>query len=219
MANSTFSGPVRSQNGFQEWNGTAWVPVAGGGGGGGAIIELGDGASASNIGVPDNRYSEDMYSTTPTGATAGNIIQLPVIGVNEAYKIRTQIGTASTVAAWAIQLPAIPGTDISAFIGGDFAANFITAQVFNPTLGTYVDTPAVFAMADTTISGPTDTMYLYGIFEAAGNLEITRYPNLVVPGFGAVAVFGQTGIPLMGYGTIPIGDPFIYPWTQLLYTP
>lgn len=33
MANTTFKGPVRSQNGFQEWNGSAWVPVAGGGGG------------------------------------------------------------------------------------------------------------------------------------------------------------------------------------------
>lgn len=217
MASSTFSGPVRSQNGFQEWDGTAWVPVAGGGGGG-AIIELGDNAS-ENFGVPDNRYSEDMYNTPPTGATAGNIIQLPVIGVNEAYKIRTRIGTASSQAAWAIRLPVIPGTDISAFIVGSFAANFITAEVYNPTLSAYVDTPAVFARADTTVSTPTDTMYLYGIFEPTGNLEITRYPNIVVPGFGAVAVFGQTGIPLMGYGTIPIGDPFIYPWTQLLETP
>ena len=32
MANTTFSGPVRSQNGFQEWDGSAWVPVGGGGG-------------------------------------------------------------------------------------------------------------------------------------------------------------------------------------------
>lgn len=33
MANSTFSGPVRSQNGFQELVDGVWVPVGGGGGG------------------------------------------------------------------------------------------------------------------------------------------------------------------------------------------
>jgi hypothetical protein len=38
MANTTFSGPVRSQNGFQEWDGTEWVPVGGGGGGGAVLI-------------------------------------------------------------------------------------------------------------------------------------------------------------------------------------
>lgn len=32
MANTTFKGPVRSQNGFQELVDGAWVPVAGGGG-------------------------------------------------------------------------------------------------------------------------------------------------------------------------------------------
>ena len=36
MANSTFSGPVRSQNGFQELVGGVWTPL--GGGGGSAII-------------------------------------------------------------------------------------------------------------------------------------------------------------------------------------
>jgi hypothetical protein len=29
MANTTFNGPVRSENGFQEWDGSAWVPVSG----------------------------------------------------------------------------------------------------------------------------------------------------------------------------------------------
>jgi hypothetical protein len=38
MANTTFKGPVRSENGFQEWDGSAWVPVAGGGGGGEVMI-------------------------------------------------------------------------------------------------------------------------------------------------------------------------------------
>jgi hypothetical protein len=35
MANSTFSGPVRSQNGFQELVDGVWTPLGGGGGGGG----------------------------------------------------------------------------------------------------------------------------------------------------------------------------------------
>jgi len=38
MGITTFSGPVRSDNGFQEWNGSEWVPVAGGGGGSSAIV-------------------------------------------------------------------------------------------------------------------------------------------------------------------------------------
>lgn len=38
MANSTFSGPVRSQNGFQELVDGVWVPVGGGGGGSAAVV-------------------------------------------------------------------------------------------------------------------------------------------------------------------------------------
>jgi len=41
MANTTFKGPVRSQNGFQEWDGSAWVPI--GGGGGSAVLAESDG--------------------------------------------------------------------------------------------------------------------------------------------------------------------------------
>jgi hypothetical protein len=43
MANTTFKGPVRSQNGFLEWDGSAWVPVGGGGGGGSALIAVPNG--------------------------------------------------------------------------------------------------------------------------------------------------------------------------------
>lgn len=38
MANSTFSGPVRSQNGFQELVDGVWTPVGSGGGGGSAAV-------------------------------------------------------------------------------------------------------------------------------------------------------------------------------------
>jgi hypothetical protein len=38
MANTTFKGPVRSQNGFQELVDGVWTPVGGGGGGGGSAI-------------------------------------------------------------------------------------------------------------------------------------------------------------------------------------
>ena len=44
MGITTFSGPVRSDNGFQEWNGSEWVPVAGGGGGGSVIAASNDGS-------------------------------------------------------------------------------------------------------------------------------------------------------------------------------
>ncbi len=54
MANTTFNGPVRSENGFQEWDGSAWVPV--GGGGGTATM------------VPYNALSASI--TLPSGATA-----------------------------------------------------------------------------------------------------------------------------------------------------
>jgi len=52
MANTTFKGPVRSQNGFQEWNGSAWVPVAGGGGGGGSAIYVPNGTTQIILPVP-----------------------------------------------------------------------------------------------------------------------------------------------------------------------
>lgn len=38
MANSTFSGPVRSQNGFQELVDGVWTPLGGGGGGGSVVV-------------------------------------------------------------------------------------------------------------------------------------------------------------------------------------
>lgn len=38
MANTTFKGPVRSQNGFQQLVDGVWTPVGGGGGGGTSVL-------------------------------------------------------------------------------------------------------------------------------------------------------------------------------------
>lgn len=50
MANTTFNGPVRSQNGFQELVNGVWTPV--GGGGSAAVVVLRDPASQTNITLP-----------------------------------------------------------------------------------------------------------------------------------------------------------------------
>jgi hypothetical protein len=49
MANSTFSGPVRSQNGFQELVDGVWTPLGGGGGGGVNFIPYTPGITTYNI--------------------------------------------------------------------------------------------------------------------------------------------------------------------------
>lgn len=38
MANTTFNGPVRSENGFQELVDGVWTPLGGGGGGGSVVV-------------------------------------------------------------------------------------------------------------------------------------------------------------------------------------
>ena len=69
MGITTFSGPVRSDNGFQEWNGSEWVPVAGGGGGGGnvSIVPLPIPASGTNtVTLPTPTQAGQVYFTFPT---------------------------------------------------------------------------------------------------------------------------------------------------------
>ena len=66
MANSTFSGPVRSQNGFLEWDGTDWVPISGGGGS--AIIPITDADKGTQI-------------ILPTTAAVGDQITYQVMGL------------------------------------------------------------------------------------------------------------------------------------------
>jgi hypothetical protein len=216
MANTTFNGPVRSQNGFQEWNGTAWVPVAGGGGA--TEIFLGDQYSPNFFGNPDNRYSDSQNSVPPTGPTAGTIIQLPQIAVGQSYRIRSDSGSGSGY-TWAIQLPSIPGTDMSAFFEPVCAANYVYDSVYNSDLDVYTYTPAVFYFSIGTVGEtPLDTMYLYGAPQIWAPLEITRLPDVTVPGFGMVALFNQSATPTFKY-QYPLPDWFVYPYTQLLPAP
>lgn len=216
MANTTFNGPVRSQNGFEEWNGSAWVPVAGGGGS--TPILLGDEYSALLSGTPDNRYSDLKTAVPPTGPTAGTIIQLPQIAVGQSYTIRSDGGSGGSN-VWAIQLPPIPGTNLSAFFDPTFAANYVTDSVYNPALEVYTETPAVLYVSRGTAAGePLDTMYLYGAPQIWAPLEITRLQDITVPGFGVVAVFNQSATPTIIFQN-PFPDWFVYPYTQLLPTP
>lgn len=66
MANSTFSGPVRSQNGFQELVDGVWTPVGGGGSGAGLVL-------VTRPTAPPPNPSDVLYQFIPTPTT-------PVIG-------------------------------------------------------------------------------------------------------------------------------------------
>jgi hypothetical protein len=95
MANTTFKGPVRSQNGFQEWDGSAWVPVAGGGGGGGSHILL----------TPDNAYGE-----IGVGVTSGVEVTVSTLEPGQSVKIVLSAQGyldyfAGTPYVWKINLP------------------------------------------------------------------------------------------------------------------
>lgn len=201
MANTTFNGPVRSQNGFQEWNGSAWVPVAGGGGNVSVFLN----ASATAFGA-DNRYSDDSSQDPPTGPTAGNIIQLPAIEVGQAYSIIGISGGSQD--AWALQLPSISGVDLTVYSGLPFSASYDDGNFPVATVtATYATYSSVFT--------PVDTLYIYGRMESQPVLQIGRGPNLVVPGFGTLAVFFQLTTPIFRFAT-PAPDPYVYPYTQLL---
>jgi hypothetical protein len=193
MANSTFSGPVRSQNGFQEWNGTAWVPVAGGGGGT-TFVDI----------LSENSYTDDYYADPPTGPTAGTTIQLPVIGVGETYTVLVG-GSGGGLQAWALQFPSIPGTDLTSYYG-----------YYNvKSIGG--DSPLLTVLEEycTSANGPADTVYIYGFIYTP--MQIIRLEDIVVPGFGTVALFQQIVPPSMNITQYP--NPFVYPFTNLIPGP
>lgn len=190
MANTTFKGPVRSQNGFQEWNGSAWVPVAGGGGG--ATILL----------TTDNTYSENYLNDPPIGPSAGTIISLPVVEVGETITIRPTGG--ATQFAWAIELPAIPGIDLAVFLG------YYCVRTFN---GDYPVPKSSLEFAYQ-INSISDTIYIYD--KLISDMVFVRIPNVVAPGFGTVAIFQQTvaGSVMSGVPT-QFADPSVYPWVNI----
>jgi hypothetical protein len=206
MGTSTVSGPFRSQNGFQELVNGVWTPV--GGGGGGLVPVALVNQYGGSLGLSDNRYSDDNTQNPPTGPTAGNIIQLPPISVGGTYFIYTQVG-GSSMDAWALQLPTIPGADISSFSTG-------VSMVFDGYTGAgpvYTVGPNLIGLS--TISAPPDTFYVYGSIGQASWLGITLASIGTVAGFGTVAFFVQSNTPMMDSYT-PFPDPFVYPYTQLI---
>ena len=77
MANTTFNGPVRSENGFQEWDGSAWVPV-GGGGGTTTVFPVADGV-ANTVTAPAPTAVGQQYTYASEiisgGASAGTTLE------------------------------------------------------------------------------------------------------------------------------------------------
>ena len=98
MANTTFKGPVRSQNGFQELVGGVWTPVGGGGGGGGGGVTYipytpgltnytitgltTPGDSASFILQYTQRFSGDGVDVTTTAIPGTDGVVFLLIGQN-----------------------------------------------------------------------------------------------------------------------------------------
>lgn len=207
MGISTVSGPFRSQNGFQELVNGVWTPI---GGGGGLVPVPLVNQYGDVLGLPDNRYS-DNNTGAPSGPSAGTIIQLPPISVGGTYFIYNPTG-GSSFDAWALKLPAIPGADISAFATGAFI-------VFAPNTGNfpvYDAGPQLIGFSQ--LSGPTDTLYVYGSIEQSSWLGITLTMVRDIAGFGTVAFFTQSHTPNMS-NYVPFPDPYVYPYTQLIVTP
>lgn len=154
MANTTFNGPVRSENGFEEWNGSAWVPIGGG--------------SSTTV------YTRDGTTQTYTLAAPA--------AVGETYNIAFTYGD-STLGDIQISLPAIAGADQTYFVpqvtgldtsGG--AAFFVAAAAGNILAagnGATAITSATFQIVYVGIvSSPGGEFALFqvsGMYTCAGN--------------------------------------------------
>lgn len=73
MSNSTFSGPVRSENGFlqQDPETGEWVPISGGGGGGGGTEHL-TGGTGAVVQTTDDAYASIAYWNGVDGPGGAN---------------------------------------------------------------------------------------------------------------------------------------------------
>lgn len=193
MGTSTVSGPFRSANGFQQLdeNGV-WVPVSGGGGGGG-------GGPAIEIDLNlSNAYSWDKYSYSPTGPTAGYIIDVPnTLEIGQFMRVYTY-GTRSGLSlggsnpspsemAWAFRLPnpdpygAIPppaGTDYTTWFGSVMQMGAITVQISGA--GSAALSPRIRQVRNDPLSTSGPNMYpiyIYGYTQAPGYFDIMRGGN------------------------------------------
>jgi hypothetical protein len=108
MANSTFSGPVRSENGFLEKDEAGnWVPVSGGGGGGGP---------AEALAVP-LRFPTATFDSTPA---------LPIINIF-GQNLYEYDGTVSSTVTAITGASAAPGTYSNPVVSIGYTNGFITA--------------------------------------------------------------------------------------------
>ena len=92
MSNTTFNGPVRSKDGFLEWDGNAWVPVSGGGGDVGITF-------GGIWGGPTWDGSTPLQlNTTASGVTPGTYVN-PTLTVNAEGRVTNAVnGTAPSIA-------------------------------------------------------------------------------------------------------------------------
>jgi hypothetical protein len=105
MANSTFSGPVRSENGFLEKDEAGnWVPVSGGGGGGGEPLA-----------VP-LRFPTLNFNSTPA---------LPIINIfgQDLYEYDGTVSSTVTVKSSGV----VSGTYSNPVVSIEYTTGFITA--------------------------------------------------------------------------------------------
>jgi hypothetical protein len=105
MANSTFSGPVRSENGFLEKDEAGnWVPVSGGGGGGGEPLA-----------VP-LRFPTLNFDSTPA---------LPIVNIfgQDLYEYDGTVSSTVTVKSSGV----VSGTYSNPVVSIEYTTGFITA--------------------------------------------------------------------------------------------
>jgi archaellum component FlaF (FlaF/FlaG flagellin family) len=97
MSNSTFSGPVRSENGFlqQDPETGEWVPISGGGGGGGGTEHLTGDDASTLVQTQDDTYASIPYWNgvdAPAGANPQGRLTLAYVegyGNNVSYQRMT----------------------------------------------------------------------------------------------------------------------------------
>jgi len=97
MSNSTFSGPVRSENGFlqQDPETGEWVPISGGGGGGGGTEHLTGDDASTLVQTRDDTYASIPYWNgvdAPAGANPQGRLTLAYVagyGNNLSYQRMT----------------------------------------------------------------------------------------------------------------------------------
>jgi hypothetical protein len=92
MANTTFKGPVRSQNGFQELVDGVWTPV--GGGGGGAVTQIitpwPTAGNPVTITIPD-----PTVTAVTVGQTYEIVIQTTLLTSGENHTLTVTIGAVT----------------------------------------------------------------------------------------------------------------------------